>query len=84
MSGSTLTSTFLEHTGLSVDELTSELAADRPESLEPLPSLLPAEGVVARRVGDVVALARKLKEGKLDVAGARGCARPFARSGPNR
>ncbi|MGD0676949.1 MAG: transcription-repair coupling factor [Polyangiaceae bacterium] len=74
MSGSTLTSTFLEHTGLSVDELTSELAADRPESLEPLPSLLPAEGVVARRVGDVVALARKLKEGKLDVAGARGCA----------
>jgi transcription-repair coupling factor (superfamily II helicase) len=43
-------------------------------SPEPLPSLLPPEGVVATRVRDVAARARSLAAGTLHVAGVRGCA----------
>ena len=42
--------------------------------LEPLPSLLPPEGIVASRLRDVAARARTLAAGRLDVAGVRGCA----------
>ena len=44
------------------------------QELEPLPPLLPPEGVVAVRVRDVVARARALETGRLDVSGVRGCA----------
>jgi transcription-repair coupling factor (superfamily II helicase) len=45
-----------------------------PEELEPLPSLLPPEGIVASRLREVAARARALSGGRLDVAGVRGCA----------
>jgi transcription-repair coupling factor (superfamily II helicase) len=44
------------------------------EELEPLPSLLPPEGIVASRLREVAARARALSSGRLDVAGVRGCA----------
>ena len=45
------------------------------ESVEPLPAILPPEGVIAARLRDVTALVRKLGAGKrLDVAGVRGSA----------
>jgi len=66
-----LTSTLEEQTGLTVGELARAAA---PEELEPLPPLLPPEGVVASRLGDVAARARSLRAERLDVAGVRGCA----------
>jgi transcription-repair coupling factor (superfamily II helicase) len=45
-----------------------------PEELEPLPSLLPPEGVVARRVREVAAAVHGLVTGRVDVSGVRGCA----------
>jgi transcription-repair coupling factor (superfamily II helicase) len=44
------------------------------DDLDPLPMVLPPEGVVAHRIREVVACARALDGGRLDVAGARGCA----------
>jgi hypothetical protein len=44
------------------------------QELEPLPTLLPPEGVIAVRLRDVVARARSLETGRLDVSGVRGCA----------
>jgi transcription-repair coupling factor (superfamily II helicase) len=46
------------------------------EDLDPLPAVLPPEGVMACRMRDVVARMRALERGRLDVAGARGCAAP--------
>ena len=68
-----LTSTLQEQTGLSVEELNR---APAPEELEPLPSLLPAEGLVASRLRDVAARAKLLAPpaARLDVAGIRGSA----------
>jgi transcription-repair coupling factor (superfamily II helicase) len=67
-----LTSSLEERTGLSADDLVGPAAA--PEELEPLPSLLPPEGVVATRVRDVAARAKGLAAGRIDVAGVRGSA----------
>jgi len=70
-SAPSLTSSIAEHTGLSTEELVRPSAT---EELEPLPPLLPPEGVVASRVRDVAARARTLEAGRLDVAGVRGSA----------
>ena len=66
-----LTSTLQEQTGLTVEDLAP---APAPEELEPLPPLLPPEGIVASRLRDVAGQARSLRGGRLDVAGIRGCA----------
>jgi transcription-repair coupling factor (superfamily II helicase) len=66
-----LTSTLQEQTGRTVGDLAP---APAPEELEPLPSLLPPEGVVASRLRDVAGQARSLRAARLDVAGIRGCA----------
>jgi transcription-repair coupling factor (superfamily II helicase) len=66
-----LTSTLQEQTGLTVGDLAH---APTTEELEPLPSLLPPEGVVASRLRDVAARARSLGSARMDVAGVRGCA----------
>ena len=71
-SSPSLHSTLGERTGLTADELARQRTA-RVE-LEPLPSLLPPEGVTASRVRDVAARALHLCAGKVDVAGVRGCA----------
>ncbi len=49
-------------------------AADGLAPVEVLAPLLPPEGLVASRVGDITARARTLGVGRLDVAGVRGCA----------
>jgi len=70
---SPLTSTLEEHTGKTADELAPSPPAEEP--LEPLPPLLPPEGVVAGRLRDVADRVRSLGAGgRLDVAGVRGCA----------
>lgn len=46
------------------------------EELDPLPTVLPPEGVVASRIRDVAIAMRALERGRLDVAGVRGCASP--------
>lgn len=69
----TLTSTLREQTGLTPEELSAGLQPT-PESLEPLESLLPPEGIVASRVGDVLARVRGPTRQRLDVAGVHGCA----------
>jgi transcription-repair coupling factor (superfamily II helicase) len=66
-----LTSTLQEQTGLTVGDLAP---APAPEELEPLPPLLPPEGIVASRLRDVAGQARSLRGARLDVAGIRGCA----------
>jgi transcription-repair coupling factor (superfamily II helicase) len=68
-SASGLTSTIAEQVGPTAGAL--ELP---PEALEPLPPLLPPEGVSASRLRDVTGRAIALRSGKLDVAGVRGCA----------
>ena len=45
-----------------------------PAELEPLPPLLPPEGIVASRVRDVAARVKTLEAGRIDVAGVRGSA----------
>src|SRR5580704_3360593 len=70
-SSPSLTSTLQEQTGLTVGDLARSTPA---EELEPLPSLLPPEGLVASRLRDVAARAKALRTGRLDVAGVRGCA----------
>jgi transcription-repair coupling factor (superfamily II helicase) len=65
-----LTSTLHEQTGLTADALARAASA---EELEPLPPLLPPEGIVAVRVRDVAARVRSLHEGRVDVSGVRGC-----------
>lgn len=70
---SSLTSTLEERTGLSAGDLVPEPPVDG-DALEPLASVLPAEGVVASRVRDVVARACELGPGRLDVSGVRGSA----------
>jgi transcription-repair coupling factor (superfamily II helicase) len=81
-SSSSLTSTLGEQIGLSADELAPHAPA--PE-LEPLPSLLPPEGVVASRLRDVIARMRTISgggsrggaaSGTIDLAGVRGSAGP--------
>src|SRR5580704_6407358 len=70
-SSPSLTSTPEEQTGLTAEEL----APPAPSiELEPLPSLLPPEGIVASPVRDVVARAAALATGRVDVAGVRGSA----------
>ena len=67
-----LTSTLEEQTGRSAQELA---ASASPLELEPLPSLLPPEGVVASRLRDVVTRVRAAGPGvRVDVAGVRGSA----------
>jgi transcription-repair coupling factor (superfamily II helicase) len=83
-----LTSTLAERTGLGSETLASP---DRPEALEPLPSLLPPEGVTAVRLREVAARATLLvgadppradgapsrpRASRLDIAGVRGSAGP--------
>jgi transcription-repair coupling factor (superfamily II helicase) len=70
-SAPSLTSSIAEHTGLSTERLVRTSIA---EELEPLPALLPPEGVVAARLRDVAARAGALGAGRLDVAGVRGSA----------
>jgi transcription-repair coupling factor (superfamily II helicase) len=57
-------------------ELAFELASrgEGEAELEPLPSLLPPEGVVASRVRDVASAAQAARSGVVDVAGVRGSA----------
>ncbi len=43
------------------------------DDLDPLPVVLPPEGVVARRIREVAARGCALEGGRLDVAGVRGC-----------
>ena len=70
-SSPSLTSTLEEQTGLSAHEL----APPAPSiELEPLPSLLPPEGVVASRIRDAVAAVRGAPDRRVDVAGVRGSA----------
>jgi len=70
---SPLTSTLEEHTGLTADDLAPPPPAAEP--LEPLPPLLPPEGLVAARLREVAERVRSLGAGgRLDVAGVRGCA----------
>src|SRR5579859_1800161 len=69
-----LTSTLEEQTGRTAEELAPPAA---PIELEPLPSLLPPEGVVASRLRDVVGRVRAAAPGavvRIDVAGVRGSA----------
>ncbi len=73
MPRATLTSTLREQTGLTPEELSAGLQP-AAESLEPLESLLPPEGIVASRVGDVLARVRGPTQQRLDVAGVHGCA----------
>ena len=77
-SSPSLTSTLEEQTGRTADELGATDAAAAPASaeLEPLPPLLPPEGVVAMRLRDVVSRVRAAGPGKTDVAGVRGSAGP--------
>jgi transcription-repair coupling factor (superfamily II helicase) len=65
-----LTSTLHEQTGLTAEGLVRPTPA---EELEPLPPLLPPEGIVAVRVRDVAARVKALAVGRVDVAGVRGC-----------
>src|SRR6185312_5379868 len=52
-----------------------ELLPQPPEpEVEPLPSLLPPEGVVASRLRDVAARAKAARGGVVDLAGVRGSA----------
>jgi transcription-repair coupling factor (superfamily II helicase) len=64
-----LSATLREHTGLSPDEL-----AKHEDETEPLPPLLPPEGVVATPLRDVAARVRTLDRGRLDLSGVRGSA----------
>jgi transcription-repair coupling factor (superfamily II helicase) len=70
-SSPSLTSTLEERTGLNAGDFATR---EPPVELEPLPSLLPPEGVVASRLADAVSRVRSLRAGKLDVSGVRGCA----------
>jgi transcription-repair coupling factor (superfamily II helicase) len=69
-----LTSTFAERTGLTAEDIAVPAVA--AEEIEPLAGLSPPEGITPVRVRDVVARARAMARGKLDVAGARGSAGP--------
>jgi transcription-repair coupling factor (superfamily II helicase) len=69
-SSPSLTSTLEEQTG----PISLAAAPTQAEELEPLPPLLPPEGITAARIREVVARALALGTGKLDVAGVRGCA----------
>ncbi len=72
-SSPSLTSTLQESTGLTADELATRAPEPAPE-LEPLPPLLPPEGVVAARLREVAARVRGVGAGRVDVAGVLGCA----------
>lgn len=67
MSSDPLASSIGDRTGLTADDLRAEEA---PE-VEPMPTVLPPEGVVAARLREVASAARGLR-GRLDVAGVRG------------
>ncbi|HEY5241904.1 MAG TPA: transcription-repair coupling factor [Polyangiaceae bacterium] len=82
-----LTSTLHEQTGLTADALARPAPALPAEELEPLPSLLPPEGVIAVRVRDIAARVKSLSSPssasssassstsrRVDVSGVRGCA----------
>ncbi|MCL2449039.1 MAG: transcription-repair coupling factor [Polyangiaceae bacterium] len=72
-------STLAERTGLTADELMPEPVA-APQ--EPLPSILPPEGVTAARLRDVVSRARGAAAGAtIDVAGVRGSAGAMVAAG---
>ena len=58
---------------LAADDLTQPAVAATPEELEPLPPLLPPEGVAAARLRSVAERVKGLT-GRLDVAGLRGSA----------
>ena len=86
-SSPSLTSTLHEQTGLTADALARPAPALPAEELEPLPSLLPPEGVIAFRVRDIVARVKSLSSPsstsssasssasrRVDVSGVRGCA----------
>src|SRR4051812_19507920 len=73
----TLHSWLEEHTGLSARELMANAAAE----IDPLPAVLPPEGVIASRLRDVAARIGAISAEKggpkgvrVDVAGAQGCA----------
>jgi transcription-repair coupling factor (superfamily II helicase) len=70
-SSPSLTSTLQESTGLTAEELARP---ETPIEVEPLPPLLPPEGVVAVRVRDVASRVRATSSGRVDVAGVRGSA----------
>jgi transcription-repair coupling factor (superfamily II helicase) len=70
-SSPSLTSSVAERTGLAAEDLMRPTPA---EELEPLPALLPPEGVVASRLRDVAGRAKALGVARLDVAGVRGSA----------
>jgi transcription-repair coupling factor (superfamily II helicase) len=57
-----------EQTGASADALLRAAA----DELDPLPQVLPPEGVVVVRLAEITA--RAAKDGRVDVAGVRGCA----------
>ncbi len=68
-----LTSTLEARTGLTADQL----ARPSPqEQLEPLPTILPPEGVTAFRLRDVATRVRPMRPGRLDVSGVTGCVGP--------
>ena len=73
-SSPTLTSTLQEHTGLDADELARPAPAIPAEELEPLPPLLPPEGVTASRLRDVADAGEGSCADALDLAGIRGSA----------
>jgi transcription-repair coupling factor (superfamily II helicase) len=72
-SSPSLTSTLQEQTGLDAEALARPEPAVPAEELEPLPPLLPPEGVTASRLREVAERVKGLR-GRLDLAGIRGSA----------
>ena len=66
-----LSSTLAERTGLGPEDIGPRASA---EELEPLPPLLPPEGIAAVRIRDVASRAKGLAAERLDVAGVHGSA----------
>src|SRR5207244_11522753 len=65
---SELRASIAEHTGSSADELSSDVA----NAVDPMPQVLPPEGVTVVRLSDIAAAAST--QARVDIAGVRGAA----------
>ncbi|HXX70336.1 MAG TPA: transcription-repair coupling factor [Polyangiaceae bacterium] len=70
---SSISATLEERVGPVLREAAAEAEA-RAEAADPLPVILPPEGVVAARIRDVTARVRENRQRRIDVGGVRGCA----------
>ncbi len=68
-----LTSSIAERTGLVAGDLRAG-DDELPTDVEPMPAVLPPEGIVAARLRDIAAKVKPLRAGRVDVAGVRGSA----------